>query len=92
MDENDIKQKIEKLIRSKSFKLNFEEYELDDVSVLNLISGNFSNGNYKFKGVAKIGIPNEIGDLLYDCYNISGIVSIKDEIISIVEPISSLKR
>ena len=97
MEEIDIKTKIERLIRSKSFELNLKgtlhkKYGFESVSVLNLNSGDFGNGNYKFEGVAKIGIPNTIGDLLYDCYKISGIVLIKEEYISIVEPVSILKR
>lgn len=97
MEENAIKQKIENLIRSKSFELNLrgtihKKYEFENVSVLNLISGDFSNGNYKFEGVSKIGVPNINGDLLYDCYNISGTVSVKEEVISMVEPINILKK
>lgn len=97
MKENDIMSKIEKLIHSESFELNLKgtlhkEYRFESVSILNLNSGDFSNGNYEFEGVAKIGIPNTIGDLLYDCYKISGIVLIKEECVSIVEPVSILKK
>lgn len=97
MKEQDIKTKIERLIRSKSFELNlkgtlYKKYRFESVSVLNLNSGDFSSGNYQFEGIAQIGIPNKVDDLFYHCYSISGVAMINDESILIVEPINVYKK
>ena len=97
MEENNLVREIERSIRSNHFRINskgtlYDEYNLKEVSILKLIPGDFSDGNYQFEGIAQIGIPDKVNDLLYHCYSISGVAMINDESILIVEPINVYKK
>ena len=97
MEENYLMREIERSIRSNHFRINskgtlYDEYNLTEVSILKLIPGDFSGGNYQFEGIAQIGIPNIDNDLLYHCYSIVCVAMINDKSILIVEPINIYKK
>ena len=97
MKTKNLQQEIERLIRSNSITLNFngtlyKQYDVDSVSVLNLIPGHFDQGDHRFEGNAKIGIYNTANDKLYDYYNISGIISSSKDNFNIIGTITISKR